>query len=93
MVAGDVSLGLLPQRLDAGVGFRNISFGGEVALQQPDTLTHHGFGLGFRHAGFHQFPYVHVGVEYECRLFHGSNIRSLCHFNIPGISEFDATPC
>ena len=54
----DIGLGLLPQRLDIGVG-------GEVAFQQPDTLTHHGFSLGFRHAGLHQFLDVLVSVENE----------------------------
>ena len=31
--------GLLPQLLDIGVGCCDISLGGEVAFQQPDTLS------------------------------------------------------
>ena len=33
-----------------GVGGCNVGLGGDVAFQQSDVLSHHGFGLRFQYA-------------------------------------------
>ena len=42
------------QGFDVSLGGFNVGLGGEILFEQPDLLTHDGFGLALGHAGTHQ---------------------------------------